>query len=132
MVDWKFAAAFVSSLLTTCRMVFSTLSFASIIRPACCGSRCVSVAVIDKIELGLDEKLSMPEVKEAFDSYMLSYFKSMNQYLAVGPPVYFVLKGDFNYADVGMQNQICGRAGCNENSLYGQRFRQGRNPTDHT
>ncbi|KRX52476.1 Niemann-Pick C1 protein [Trichinella sp. T9] len=77
-----------------------------------------SVAVIDKIELGLDEKLSMPE-----DSYMLNYFKSMNQYLAVGPPVYFVLKGDFNYADVGMQNQICGSAGCNENSLYGQLFR---------
>lgn len=73
---------------------------------------CSSVAVIDKIELGLDQKLSVPE-----DSYMLKYFDYLTKYLSVGPPVYFVITDGYNYSERKYQNRICGGGGCNENSL---------------
>uniref|UniRef100_A0A5S6R403 SSD domain-containing protein n=1 Tax=Trichuris muris TaxID=70415 RepID=A0A5S6R403_TRIMR len=79
---------------------------------------CSSLAVVNKLDLGLDEKLSMPQ-----DSYMQDYFHAMNTFLAVGPPVYFVVQGDFDYANVSKQNMICGSAGCEEDSLYGQVYR---------
>lgn len=73
---------------------------------------CSSVAVIDKIEIGLDQELSMPE-----DSYVLKYFKYLNQYLAVGPPLYFVIKDGYNYSDRDHQKKICGTAGCAPDSI---------------
>lgn len=44
----------------------------------------------------------------------------MAQFLSVGPPVYFVVKGNFEYADPMKQNLLCGSAGCYQDSLYGQ------------
>jgi hypothetical protein len=47
---------------------------------------CASIAVLNRIELGLDSKLSVPQ-----DSYVLAHFNAMHDYLSVGPPVYFVV-----------------------------------------
>ena len=43
-----------------------------------------------KIDIGLDQKLSMPE-----DSYLIDYFQTMYESLEVGAPVYFVVKVQF-------------------------------------
>jgi Niemann-Pick C1 protein len=50
-----------------------------------------SIAVLPRIEIGLDQELSMPE-----HSYMVKYFQFINNYLAVGPPVFFVLNNTIN------------------------------------
>lgn len=76
---------------------------------------CVSLSVLGNIEVGLDQALAMPE-----DSYVLRYFRSMAQYLSVGPPVYFIIKGNYSYNNVGKQNLICGGGGCQYDSLLGQ------------
>ena len=47
---------------------------------------CSSVAVIPRIEIGLEQELPMPD-----DSFMLKYFRFLKRYLSVGPPVYFVV-----------------------------------------
>ncbi|GFV70670.1 NPC intracellular cholesterol transporter 1 [Trichonephila clavipes] len=76
---------------------------------------CLSIGVIDQIEIGLDQKLSMPE-----DSYVLKYFSYLEEYLSVGPPVYFVVKSGFNYANLEDQNNLCSVAFCHRNSLVTQ------------
>ncbi|XP_011332296.2 NPC intracellular cholesterol transporter 1 homolog 1b [Ooceraea biroi] len=73
------------------------------------------VIVVPQIEIGLDQKLSMPE-----DSYVLKYFKYMEDLLSMGPPVYFVLTEGLNYSKREVQNVICGGQGCNADSLYTQ------------
>ncbi|XP_064596791.1 NPC intracellular cholesterol transporter 1-like [Liolophura sinensis] len=82
---------------------------------------CVCVAVVNKIEIGLDQKLSMPQ-----DSYVLDYFNSLNEYLSVGPPVYFVVEEGHDYTTANGQNAICGGNGCPEKSLLGQVYRASR------
>ncbi|XP_046427089.1 NPC intracellular cholesterol transporter 1 isoform X2 [Neodiprion virginianus] len=81
------------------------------------GSLCTSIAVVPHIEIGLDQELSMPE-----DSFVLKYFNFLNKYLSIGPPVYFVVKGELNYSDFTMQNRICGGHFCNSDSLITQIF----------
>ena len=54
------------------------------------------------------------------DSYVLRYFKSLAQFLSVGPSVYFVVKGPYEYGEAARQNMLCGGAGCYQDSLYGQ------------
>ncbi|XP_027702658.1 NPC intracellular cholesterol transporter 1 isoform X1 [Vombatus ursinus] len=76
-----------------------------------------SMAVLNKVEIGLDQSLSMP-----YDSYVLDYFKSMNQYLNTGPPLYFVLEEGHDYTSLEGQNMVCGGMGCNNNSLVQQIF----------
>ncbi|XP_074056173.1 NPC intracellular cholesterol transporter 1-like [Macrotis lagotis] len=76
-----------------------------------------SIAVVNKVEIGLDQSLSMPD-----DSYVLDYFTSLNQYLHAGPPVYFVLEGGLDYTSLDGQNMVCGGMGCNNNSLVQQIF----------
>ncbi|XP_043844297.1 NPC intracellular cholesterol transporter 1 isoform X1 [Dromiciops gliroides] len=76
-----------------------------------------SIAVLNKVEIGLDQSLSMPE-----DSYVLDYFKSLNQYLHAGPPVYFVVEEGHDYTSLEGQNMVCGGMGCNNNSLVQQIF----------
>ncbi|XP_022252090.1 Niemann-Pick C1 protein-like isoform X2 [Limulus polyphemus] len=76
---------------------------------------CSSMAVIDKIDIGFDQDLSMPE-----DSYMLNYFKYIYQYLSVGPPVYFVITDGYNYSDINHQNQLCSLPSCGNDSLFMQ------------
>ncbi|XP_046362428.2 NPC intracellular cholesterol transporter 1-like [Haliotis rufescens] len=79
---------------------------------------CASCAMAPRIEIGLDQKLSMPE-----DSYVLDYFGNLSAYLSVGPPVYFVVKSGHNYTTTAGQNDICGGNGCPENSVLGQIFK---------
>ncbi|KAJ6662145.1 hypothetical protein lerEdw1_012610 [Lerista edwardsae] len=75
-----------------------------------------SIAVVNKVEIGLDQSLSMPD-----DSYVMDYFNSLSKYLHAGPPVYFVLE-DHNYTTSDGQNSVCGGMGCDNNSLVQQVF----------
>uniref|UniRef100_A0A665VH95 SSD domain-containing protein n=1 Tax=Echeneis naucrates TaxID=173247 RepID=A0A665VH95_ECHNA len=65
-----------------------------------------SIAVVNKVEIGLDQKLSMPD-----DSYVLDYFGNMSEYLHTGAPVYFVVKDGLNYSSPEGQNVVCGGVG---------------------
>ncbi|XP_024894322.1 NPC intracellular cholesterol transporter 1 isoform X4 [Pteropus alecto] len=76
-----------------------------------------SIAVLNKVEIGLDQSLSVPD-----DSYVMDYFKSFSQYLHAGPPVYFVLEEGHNYTSLAGQNMVCGGVGCNSDSLVQQIF----------
>ncbi len=76
---------------------------------------CCCIAMMGHIQLGLDQKLSMPQ-----DSYVLTYFEALNQYLSVGSPVYFVVENGHDYTTTLGQDQICGGRGCSEHSLLGQ------------
>ncbi|CAL8345138.1 unnamed protein product [Merluccius merluccius] len=74
-----------------------------------------SVAVVNKVDVGLDQKLSMPD-----DSYVLQYFKNLSTYLHTGPPVYFVVEEGLNYSSADGQNAVCGGVGCRNDSLVQQ------------
>lgn len=74
-----------------------------------------SIAVLNKVEIGLDQKLSMPD-----DSYVLNYFENLNVYLHTGAPVYFVVEDGLNYSSLEGQNAVCGGVGCNNDSLVQQ------------
>ncbi|KAK3872829.1 hypothetical protein Pcinc_022085 [Petrolisthes cinctipes] len=76
---------------------------------------CSSIAVVPKITIGLDQELSMPD-----DSYLQKYFKYLAEYLSVGPPVYFVLKGKLDFNNLTAQNKVCGTVDCNLDSLSTQ------------
>lgn len=76
---------------------------------------CASIAIVPKIDIGLDQELAMPE-----DSYVLHYFQSLNKHLNIGPPVYFVLKGDVNYSNTSNQNLVCSGRYCNDDSALTQ------------
>ncbi|XP_012153839.1 Niemann-Pick type C-1a isoform X5 [Megachile rotundata] len=78
---------------------------------------CSSIAVVPHIEIGLDQELSMPE-----DSFVLKYFKFLNSYLSIGPPMYFVVKEGLNYSDTRQQNLVCGGQYCNSDSVSTQIF----------
>lgn len=80
-------------------------------------------ALVNKIEVGLDQKLSMPE-----DSFVLTYFTAMEKYLSVGPPVYFVVSDGLDYTTRKGQDKICGGNGCPEDSLLGQVYAAQRQP----
>lgn len=84
---------------------------------------CLSIAVAPHIEIGLDQELSMPE-----DSFVLKYFRSLKAYLRIGPPVYFVMKGDLNYSDFNNQNLVCGGQYCSESSLSTQLYIASKQP----
>ncbi|KAL3075195.1 hypothetical protein niasHS_013418 [Heterodera schachtii] len=75
----------------------------------------LSSAIMNRISAGLDPKIAVPE-----DSYVYSHFVNMGHYLSVGPPVYFVLKGDFDYHLYSQRKQICSYSGCSANSLSSQ------------
>ncbi|KAF4076370.1 hypothetical protein AMELA_G00213600 [Ameiurus melas] len=74
-----------------------------------------SIAVTDKVDIGLDQQLSMPD-----DSFVLHYFGNLTEYLHTGPPVYFVVKEGHDYRTSEGQNQVCGGVGCNNDSLVQQ------------
>jgi Niemann-Pick C1 protein len=77
---------------------------------------CSSLSIIHRIPVGLDQKLSMPK-----DSYVLDYFYGLENYLSVGPPVYFIAnEGALDYTKVDDQNLLCGTSGCSSLSLLGQ------------
>ena len=70
---------------------------------------CFSISVINKVEVGLEQELSMPS-----DSYVLNFFHAQINKLKVGPPVYFVIEGEFDYAN--NQPLMCGQSGCDPHS----------------
>ncbi|CAG2104363.1 unnamed protein product [Medioppia subpectinata] len=74
------------------------------------GWLCASIAVINKLDVGLDQKLSMPS-----DSYLIPYFDAQMNSLRVGAPVYFVVSGKYDYAH--KQDLIWGGAGSSPTSL---------------
>uniref|UniRef100_A0A671MVF3 Niemann-Pick C1 protein-like n=1 Tax=Sinocyclocheilus anshuiensis TaxID=1608454 RepID=A0A671MVF3_9TELE len=74
-----------------------------------------SIAVVNKVEIGLDQRLSMPD-----DSYVLDYFGNLSEYLHTGAPVYFVVEDGHDYKTSEGQNAVCGGVGCNSNSLVQQ------------
>ncbi|EDV98847.1 GH13378 [Drosophila grimshawi] len=85
------------------------------------GLLCASIASVPKIDIGLDQELAMPE-----DSFVLHYFKSLNKHLNIGPPMYFVLKGDINYANSTNQNLVCSGQYCNDDSVLTQIYMASR------
>ena len=70
------------------------------------------IAMCEKLKVGLDQKLAMPT-----DSYQIQYFEALQKHLAVGPPVYFVVKSGYNYTNVDLMRKICGGPTCESNSL---------------
>ena len=82
------------------------------------GWLCFSLATVNKIEIGLDQEVSMPD-----DSYMLKYFDYMQKYLSVGPPFFLVVNNtglQFDMANPDIYHKLCGRAGCEKYSLANQ------------
>ncbi|XP_005183450.1 NPC intracellular cholesterol transporter 1 isoform X3 [Musca domestica] len=79
------------------------------------GWLCSSIAIAPRIEIGLNQELSMPE-----DSFVLHYFQSLNKYLSIGPPVYFVLKSGLNFSTTFDQNLVCSGQFCNDDSVITQ------------
>ena len=78
---------------------------------------------LHNVEFGLDQRLALPR-----DSYLINYFDSIENYLEVGPPLYFVFKGKNPDADststgldlfsVADQRKICGKfLDCDEMSV---------------
>ncbi|KAI5125056.1 hypothetical protein M0805_007479 [Coniferiporia weirii] len=62
-----------------------------------------SIISIQHIELGLDQRLALPS-----DSYLIPYFDAVENYLDIGPPVYFVAT-DTNVTERTNQKHLCGR-----------------------
>ena len=82
------------------------------------GWLCFSLAVVNKIEVGLDQEVSMPD-----DSYMLKYFNYMQRYLSTGPPMYIVVNNTglkFDFANNETRRRLCGSANCDPYSLVNQ------------
>lgn len=74
---------------------------------------CTSVAVIPQLEIGLDQRLSMPK-----DSYMQDYFDKQMNVLSVGPPVFFVVKdGTLDWSDRSAQRKVCSGPDCMKSSM---------------
>ncbi|KAF5363851.1 hypothetical protein D9756_000843 [Leucocoprinus leucothites] len=67
------------------------------------GGFIASIVSIQHIKLGLDQRLALPS-----DSYLVPYFDSIDAYLDVGPPVYFVAK-DVDVTQRPNQQALCGR-----------------------
>lgn len=63
----------------------------------------ISLYALPQIELGLDQRLALPS-----DSYLISYFDSVYQYLNVGPPAFFVLK-KLDLRKRNNQQKVCGK-----------------------
>ncbi|KAI1724282.1 patched family domain-containing protein [Ditylenchus destructor] len=75
-----------------------------------------SVLVVNNIKAGLDQKMAVPE-----DSYVLDHFLNMDRFLSVGPVVYFVLRGPFDFGQDVQQKLICQSSiGCSPRSLGSQ------------
>merc|ERR1719186_1566343 len=82
------------------------------------GFACLAIAVVPKIEVGLDQELSVGE-----DSSPGKYLKYLKDYLSVGPPVYFVVnntQGQLNMSMTSNQYKLCSLADCNFDSLSNQ------------
>ncbi|KAK7258292.1 hypothetical protein RIF29_23865 [Crotalaria pallida] len=74
-----------------------------------------SIALCTRIESGLEQQIALPR-----DSYLQGYFSNISEYLRVGPPLYFVVKG-YNYSlESKHTNQLCSISHCDSNSLLNE------------
>lgn len=67
------------------------------------------------IDLGLDQRLALPS-----NSYLVNYFNALDEYLEIGPPVYFVVRHrpDLDITATENVEKVCGRfSGCDEFSI---------------
>lgn len=72
----------------------------------------VSLSLLPRVELGLDQRLALPK-----DSYLVDYFNSIYDYLNVGPPTFFVVK-NLDVTERASQQKVCGKfSTCEEFSL---------------
>ncbi|KAI9066747.1 multidrug efflux transporter AcrB transmembrane domain-containing protein [Trametes sanguinea] len=62
-----------------------------------------SIISMQHIRLGFDQRLAFPS-----ESYLIPYFDSVDAYLDIGPPVYFVVH-DVDVAHRPGQQELCGR-----------------------
>lgn len=70
------------------------------------------LALLPRIELGLDQRLALPG-----DSYLVDYFDAVYEHLNVGPPVFFVMK-DLDLTTRANQQAVCGKfSACNQYSV---------------
>ena len=70
------------------------------------------VALLPKVELGLDQRVAIPD-----DSYLIPYFNDLYDYFDSGPPVYFVAK-ESNSTQRRHQKEMCSRfTTCDQKSL---------------
>lgn len=70
------------------------------------------IALIPEIELGLDQRVAIPD-----DSYLIPYFNDLYDYFDAGPPVYFVTR-EFNVTQREHQMEVCARYNtCQQMSL---------------
>jgi len=97
------------------------------------GWLCASIAMAPKIDVGLEQDISMPGMKQnqcstlpspcIDDSYVLTYFDFMKLYLSVGPNFYITMNTtnlQFDYSDELLQNRIAGSYGTDPDSLQSQ------------
>ncbi|KAK7790449.1 hypothetical protein R5R35_009492 [Gryllus longicercus] len=76
---------------------------------------CLSLAAAPRMRVGLDQELAVPE-----RSSLARYFRTLKEDLAVGPPVYFVVRNGPDYSDPLVQDLLCGGARCRPDSLTAQ------------
>jgi Niemann-Pick C1 protein len=72
----------------------------------------VSLAVIPRLSVGLDQAVALPR-----DSYLQTYYSTVMDQLRVGPPLFLVVRGlsmDPAAEDI---NTICSISGCRKDSL---------------
>ncbi|KAI0347172.1 multidrug efflux transporter AcrB transmembrane domain-containing protein [Trametopsis cervina] len=62
-----------------------------------------SVISMQHIELGLEQRLALPS-----ESYLIQWFDSVDAYLEIGPPVYFIVR-DADTKQRPAQQELCGR-----------------------
>ncbi|KEI37934.1 uncharacterized protein L969DRAFT_82820 [Mixia osmundae IAM 14324] len=71
-----------------------------------------SYVTSQNVQLGLDQRLALPS-----DSYLVDYFNALDNWLDVGPPVYFVAQ-DLPIQFREQQESVCGRfSACHDRSL---------------
>lgn len=70
------------------------------------------VALIPGIQLGLDQRVAIPD-----GSYLIPYFNDLYDYFDAGPPVYFVTR-ETNFTERWLQKEACARfTTCEQMSL---------------
>ncbi|GLG97820.1 NPC intracellular cholesterol transporter 1 homolog 1b, partial [Gryllus bimaculatus] len=86
---------------------------------------CLSLAAAPRMRVGLDQELAVPE-----RSSLARYFRTLKEDLAVGPPVYFVVRDGPDYSDPLVQDLLCGGARCRPDSLTAQIHSASKNPEE--
>ncbi|XP_037783576.1 NPC intracellular cholesterol transporter 1-like [Penaeus monodon] len=76
------------------------------------GAFFASVSFTNRLEIGMERNVSVPE-----DSFLHKFYKQQDNFLAVGPPVYFTMTEGYNFTDFDEQNLVCQFSGCRDDSM---------------